>query len=186
MDERSDAPAGGMMTYDAWIDEALRSVVRRALRFIEDHSLLGEHHIYLTFKTSAPGVGIAGYIRAQHPDDMTIVLQHQFSDLTVDEDRIGVTLRFSGKPERLVIPFAAVTGFADPSVNFGLQLKSAVDGANDQGPGESAGEDAGAGAQSGALAGAPAGAQPGGEAETGAKDGQEPGNVVALDAFRKS
>ncbi|MHC8510208.1 MAG: SspB family protein [Rhodospirillales bacterium] len=185
MDDNTGAPtADGQMAYDAWIDEALRSVVRRALRFISENGLLGEHHIYLTFKTSTPGVGIAGYLRAQHPDDMTIVLQHQFSDLTVDEDRVGLTLRFSGKPERLVIPFAAVTGFADPSVNFGLQLKSSVDGANDLGPGESeaAGGGADAGAQPGAQPGALAADQPGGDAQ----DGQEPGNVVALDTFRKS
>jgi len=183
MDDQSDAPIDGLMAYDTWIDEALRSVVLRALTFVQQNGLLGDHHIYLTFKTSAPGVCIADYLRSQHPDEMTIVLQHQFSDLTLDDGIVGVTLRFSGKPEKLIVPFAAVTGFADPSVNFGLQLKPNVDGANDVGPDseQEAAQDLGLDI-------------PDGPAVSGFDDGvidpsksssPEGGNVVTLDAFRK-
>lgn len=178
MDDDSDVPTEGLMAYDQWIDEALRSVVRRALTFVAENGLLGDHHIYLTFKTAAPGVGIAGYLRSQHPDDMTIVLQHQFSDLDVGEESVGVTLRFSGKPERLIVPFSAVTGFADPSVNFGLQLKPDVDGANDTGDLEDAGVTQDIEADD---------IEPASETDVAEAAATEvDGNVVALDTFRKS
>lgn len=111
------------LTYDVWVEEALRTVISRALVQIAETGLPGDHHFYVTFLTQDDGVEIPGYLRAQHPNDMTIVLQHQFDDLIVDEDHFEVTLSFNGKSERLVIPFAAVVAFADPSVNFGLQLK---------------------------------------------------------------
>ena len=191
MDDQSDVPTDGLMAYDTWIDEALRSVVLRALTFVQQNGLLGDHHIYLTFKTSAPGVGIAGYLRAQHPDEMTIVLQHQFTDLTLDDHIVGVTLRFSGKPERLVVPFAAITGFADPSVNFGLQLKPNFDGANDVGPDEL--QDLGLDVVDADLeADEPRQNDAAQSSTLGEGDGEKPeggsegGNVVTLDAFRKT
>ena len=110
--------------YDLWIEEALRQVILRALQKTEIEGLPGDHHFYVTFRTNVPGVEIPPSLRAQHPHEMTIVLQHQFEDLTVDEEGFSVMLRFNGKPERLKIPFETVTSFADPSVNFGLQLKT--------------------------------------------------------------
>ena len=110
--------------YDLWIEEALRQVILRALQKTEIEGLPGDHHFYVTFRTNVPGVEIPPSLRAQHPHEMTIVLQHQFEDLTVDEEGFSVVLRFNGKPEKLRVPFETVTSFADPSVNFGLQLKT--------------------------------------------------------------
>ena len=89
-----------------------------------EHGLPGDHHFYITFKTGDDGVEIPSYLRAEHPDEMTIVIQHQFENLIVDADGFAVSLRFKGKLEQMVIPYAAITSFADPSVNFGLQLKT--------------------------------------------------------------
>jgi len=112
------------LRYDLWIEEALRQVIHRALEMTAAEGLPGDHHFYITFRTNAAGVDVPPYLRAQHPDEMTIVLQHQFENLTVDAEGFSVSLRFNGNPELLVIPFEAVTSFADPSVNFGLQLKT--------------------------------------------------------------
>ncbi|MDD9878402.1 MAG: ClpXP protease specificity-enhancing factor SspB [Magnetovibrio sp.] len=112
------------LRYDVWIEEALRRVIERALALAADEGLPGDHHFYITFKTGADGVDVPSYLRAEHPDEMTIVLQHQYESLLVEHDRFAVTLRFKGKPEQLVIPYSAITSFADPSVNFGLQLKT--------------------------------------------------------------
>jgi hypothetical protein len=111
------------LRYDTWIEDALRSVIRRALGYVAENGLPGEHHFYITYRTDGEGVETPGYLKAEHPDEMTIVLQHQFEDLAVNQDAFWVTLRFNGKPERLRVPFNAVVSFADPSVNFGLQLK---------------------------------------------------------------
>jgi len=91
--------------------------------YASENGLPDEHHFYLTFMTDDDGVEVPGYLKAEHPDEMTIVLQHQFEEMIVNEDAVWVTLRFNGKPERLRIPFDAMISFADPSVNFGLQLK---------------------------------------------------------------
>ena len=112
------------LRYDQWIEEALRRVIYRALKLTEAEGLRGDHHFYITFRTNNAGVEVPPYLRAQHPDEMTIVLQHQFDSLAVSETAFTVVLRFNGKPERLDIPFEAITSFADPSVNFGLQLKT--------------------------------------------------------------
>ncbi|MBT6095668.1 MAG: hypothetical protein HOH04_12355 [Rhodospirillaceae bacterium] len=112
------------LRYDLWIEEALRQVIYRALELTAKEGLPGDHHFYITFRTGADGIEVPPYLRAQHPDEMTIVLQHQFDDLLIDAEGFSVSLRFNGKPEKLVIPFEAVTSFADPSVNFGLQLKT--------------------------------------------------------------
>lgn len=114
----------GELRYDVWIEEALRRVIERALTLAAEHGLPGDHHFYITFKTGAAGVQAPPYLRAEHPDEMTIVLQHQFENLEVGSEGFSVTLRFKGTPELLVIPYAAITSFADPSVNFGLQLKT--------------------------------------------------------------
>ena len=113
------------LRYDTWIEDALRGVIRRTLDFAAENGLPGDHHFYITYRTDADGIEIPSYLKAENPEEMTIVLQHQFEDLVINEDALWVTLRFNGKPERLRIPFAAVVSFADPSVNFGLQLKMA-------------------------------------------------------------
>ena len=112
--------------YDAWIEEALRGVIRRSLIYASENGLPGDHHFYLTFRTDeeAKGIEIPSSLKEEHPTEMTIVLQHQFDEMIVNEDAVWVTLQFNGKPERLRIPFDAMISFADPSVNFGLQLKS--------------------------------------------------------------
>ena len=110
--------------YDAMVEEALRGVVRRALSYAAERGLPGDHHFYVSFRTNDPGVDIPAQLRSRYPNEMTIVLQHQFWGLDVGEEAFGVTLSFSDVPERLNIPFSAISAFADPSVRFGLQFDS--------------------------------------------------------------
>ena len=109
--------------YDILAQDALRGMVRTVLEDIAKSGLPGEHHFYITFDTGADGVRVSQRMRAQYPNEMTIVLQHQFWDLKVTEDEFEVGLSFGGVPERLVVPFAAITAFADPSVQFTLQFQ---------------------------------------------------------------
>ncbi len=111
-----------LLEYPKLVENAMRTVVREALRLIGDTGLPGMHHFYITFRTRDRGVEISKRVAAQYPDEMTIVLEHQFWDLEVTETQFGVTLSFGGTRERLVIPFAAITAFVDPSVKFGLQF----------------------------------------------------------------
>lgn len=155
------------LRYDLMVEEALRGVVRAALRQVLAQGLPGEHHFYITFRTDRPDVVVPERLRARYPDEMTIVLQHRFWDLAVEEDHFRVTLTFGEIPEKLVVPFAALTGFADPSVRFGLQfggLTMMQDGAE---AAEAEGVD--------------------GDAErAGSEASGEPGEkVVTLDRFRK-
>ena len=113
--------------YDILTQDAMRSVVQTVLVDAGAKGLPGEHHFYISFDTRAEGVVLSPRLKAQYPKEMTIVLQHQFWDLTVTNDRFEVGLSFSGVPERLVVPFLAITGFADPSVQFVLQFASVVD-----------------------------------------------------------
>ena len=123
----SDDVRDSLIPYDEIVQDALRAVVGRVLRQIEGHdSLPGEHHFYITFKTQAPGVAIPGHLIAKFPDEMTIVLQHRFWDLIISDDRFEVKLTFDGIPERLVVPFAAIKVFIDPSVRYGLQFDEDV------------------------------------------------------------
>jgi hypothetical protein len=114
------------LRYDRMVEDALRGVVRRALTEVAGSGLPGDHHFYLTFRTTEPGVHIAAALRGQYPKEMTIVLQHQFWGLEVNDDHFAVTLSFGGKHERLVVPYHAIVSFADPSVKFGLQFEAAV------------------------------------------------------------
>ncbi len=114
--------------YQALLDAALRGVVRDALLRIEKQGLIGAHHFYLTFKTGFPGVDIPSFLVEQYPDEMTIILQHQFWGLKVRQDDFEVALTFRKLPATLVIPFAALTKFFDPGVPFGLEIKSVEDG----------------------------------------------------------
>ena len=111
------------LRYDKMVESALRGVVRQAISEVQSRGLPGEHHFYITFMTDFPGVQIPDYLRERYPGEMTIVLQYQFENLTVDEVTMGVTLSFNNIPERLVVPLAAITIFADPSVNFALQFQ---------------------------------------------------------------
>jgi uncharacterized protein len=109
--------------YDVLARDALRGVLRRVLTDAAEHGLPGEHHFFITFLSTADGVKLSPRLLAQYPEEMTIILQHQFWDLVVTEDRFEVGLSFGGIPERLVVPFAAIKSFLDPSVKFGLQFE---------------------------------------------------------------
>ena len=108
--------------YDMMVQEALRGVVRQSLTQVCKDGFRGEHHFYITFKTQAPNVALPDFLHQQYPQEMTIVLQHQFWNLQVNEEYFEVELSFNDKRENLVIPFGAITGFADPSVKFELQF----------------------------------------------------------------
>ena len=112
-----------LIRYDLLVQDALRSVVRRVLSDAARNGLPGEHHFNISFKTQASGVAVPAAIRQKYPDEMTIILQHEFWDLAVDADGFEVSLNFSRKPERLKIPFDAIVGFSDPSVPFGFKLE---------------------------------------------------------------
>jgi len=114
--------ADNELKYDRMVEDALRSVVGRALSHAAERGLSGDHHFYITFLTDHPGVTMPDHLRSHYPNEMTIVLQHQFWGLEVGPESFGVTLSFANEPERLTVPFAAVTAFADPSVRFGLQF----------------------------------------------------------------
>ena len=112
-----------LIDYPTMIDEAMRSVVRQALRQVErEGELPGEHHFFITFDTNFEGASISPTLKKKYPNEMTIVIQHQFWDLIVEEEKFSVTLSFNKRPEQLVVPFSAMTAFADPSIKFGLQF----------------------------------------------------------------
>jgi hypothetical protein len=124
----SDDTPDSLIPYDEIVQEALRAVVGRVLGAVErgGGSLPGNHHFYITFKTGAPGVKIPQHLRERFPDEMTIVLQNKFWDLAVDDHGFQVGLSFNQLPAKLMIPFAAITAFVDPAVDFGLQFQAAV------------------------------------------------------------
>ena len=158
--------------YQALTDQALRGVVRDALRRIEKSGLIGAHHFYLTFKTHADGVDIPDFLKEQYPDEMTIIVQHQYWALKVKEDYFEVTLTFKKLPAPLHIPFDALTAFFDPGVQFGLQFRSEGD------------------AKQPAPVMVPPPPEPPMVAESTASDPHPakpgaPGEVVSLDSFRK-
>lgn len=112
-----------LIRYEALVLDALRGVVRAVLQRVLKRGIPGDHHFFITFDTRAPGVGLSKRLRDQYPHEMTIVLQHQFWDLAVTDDRFEVRLSFNNIPERLVIPFNAVRIFQDPTVHFALALR---------------------------------------------------------------
>ena len=160
--------AKSMLRYDRLIEDALRGVVRQVLADAVEDGLPGAHHFYITLRTTHPGVEMSDRLRAQYPEDMTIVIQHQYWGLEVEESRFRVTLSFNRMQERLDIPFSAVTSFADPSVQFGLQFQPTEDGVPAVAP----------------LA-APEKAAVPAPMEEAAEKPDDRGQVVALDAFRK-
>ncbi len=115
-----------LMRYDLLAQNALKGVVRDALRIAETTGLPGEHHFYIAFNTRHPGVLLSEKIAQRYPREMTIVLQHQYWNLSVQEDRFEVELSFDNVPEHLIIPFDAIKGFLDPAVQFGLQFETAA------------------------------------------------------------
>jgi hypothetical protein len=162
--------------YDVLARDALRGVLRRVLIDAAEHGLPGEHHFFITFVSTAEGVKLSPRLLAQYPEEMTVILQHQFWDLLVTEDRFEVGLSFNGVPERLVVPFSAIKSFFDPSVQFGLQFETDA-------AAEIAESDSPAATAATALA-APAAppAEPSEDEPTKPGEGAE---VVRLDRFRK-
>ena len=154
------------INYELLVEDALRTVVRGALSIVEHTGLPGETHFYVSFKSDFEGVEMSDELRAANPAEMTIVLQHQFWDLHVEDDHFTVSLSFSGVPQKLVIPFGAVTHFNDPSVGFGLQFTVASEDTDDAGD---------AAALTEVLK----------EDEKTAEKSDEVAEVVSLDAFRK-
>ena len=115
--------AEDLMRYDQLAQNALRGVVRDALRKIQKSGLPGEHHFYIAFNTKYPGAGLSPRIAERYPREMTVVLQHQYWNLNIYEDRFEVELSFDNIPEKLIVPFNSIKGFLDPSVQFGLQFE---------------------------------------------------------------
>ena len=118
--------ADDQIRYDILTQDALRGVVRKVLSEVARTGLPGEHHFFITFATHAPGVRVSSRLLGRYPEDMTIVLQHQYWDLTVNDQAFEVGLSFNGIPERLLVPFTAVKAFMDPSVQFGVQFEIAA------------------------------------------------------------
>ena len=121
MTENNDDLDG--LNYERLVEDSLRNVVREALRIAQADGLQGETHFYIAFDTRYPGVVMEDDLRSKHPESITIVIQHQFADLDVQDGQFGITLFFGGKPSSMTVPFAAVTSFNDPSVGFGLQFE---------------------------------------------------------------
>ncbi len=171
--------------YPKLVEHALRYVVRDTLTLIAEHGLPGRHNIYVTFRTDHPGVELADELRARYPTEMTIVLQHEFWGLEVSDAGFGVTLSFSNVSQRIEIPFEAITVFADPSVEFGLQFHVA---GNDDDDGEADAEDEVADEitePDGEVTAMPA---PSADRPVATGDAEEDGDgaeVVTLDQFRK-
>jgi hypothetical protein len=126
MEDDTEPRPESLLPYEDWIEAATRQVVAQAIAHVAENGLPGEHHFYLTFRTDHPGVVVPPRLRAQYPQEMTIVLQHQFWDLKMDTEAglISVGLSFGGVPASLVIPLDAVTGFADPHVRYGLRFRA--------------------------------------------------------------
>jgi uncharacterized protein len=118
--------ATDLIRYDLLVQDALRSVVRKVLADTARNGLIGDHHFNIAFKTQALGVVAPAAVKQRFPDEMSIILQHEFWDLVVTQDAFEVSLNFSRKPERLTVPFDSITGFTDPSVPFGFKLEPRV------------------------------------------------------------
>lgn len=161
--------------YDVLARDALRGVLRRVLSDAAAHGLPGEHHFFITFLSKADGVKLSPRILAQYPEEMTIILQHQFWDLVVSDDRFEVGLSFGGIPERLVVPFSAIKSFFDPSVQFGLQFE----------PSEALSEAPGAKLPAVPPAAALPATAPAEEKDETAQQNDGGAEVVRLDRFRK-
>ena len=159
--------------YDILTQDALRGVVRKVISEVAKTGLPGEHHFFISFVTKAPGVRVSQRLLDQYPNDMTIVLQNQFWDLKVSDTAFEVGLSFDDKPETLVVPFTAIKGFFDPSVQFGLELKSSMPLPTDDERAEAGEPTKLVPAAASSTVATPPATEPAGE------------KVVSLDAFRK-
>lgn len=159
----------GGINYGRFMERAMRGVMAEVLGHVAEHGLSGDHHFYISFDTTHPGIDIPHWLAERYPEEMTIVMQDWFDDLAVMRDRFTVTLNFSNQPATLVIPFAAVATFVDPSVRFGLKF-------DDHDPDE-------AGDFNGGVAG-----EGGEDAGAGEDQPEDAGSadVVSLDTFRKT
>jgi hypothetical protein len=162
-DDQKQRP-DSLLPYEKWIEQALRHVVAQAIEHVAVEGLPGGHHFYITFRTGHPGVELPQRVKAQYPQEMTIVLQHQFWDLSFNRETqsIQVGLSFGGVPSKLVIPLDAVVEFADPHIRYGLRFQAIEPPSVEEPP--------------------PAPDEP--ETPAAAKDA-EPAQVVSLDAFRR-
>jgi len=167
----SDDEDEDILRYDLMVERALRAVVRDSLEVAAEEGLPGDHHFYITFRTDFPGVEISETLRTRYNDEMTIVIQHQFWDLAVAEDYFAITLSFSGRPERLVVPYESVTAFADPAAQVGLRFEPQEEGEGEE-------------AEDGAEAEGEAAEAEGGEVGSDLPEGGG-GEVVSLESFRK-
>ena len=156
--------ATDLIRYDLLVQDALRSVVRKVLADTARAGLIGDHHFKIAFKTQAPGVVVPSAVKSRFPDEMSIILQHEFWDLVVTQDAFEVNLNFSRKPERLIVPFDSITGFTDPSVPFGFKLEPR---APEPGGGHGRNTGIGAGAGKDCVGKAPVWAGPGEVRPTG-------------------
>ncbi len=177
--------------YDLLVQDALRSVVRKVLTDAARNGLPGEHHFNIAFKTQAPGVVVPAAVLQRYPDEMAIILQHEFWELEVNNDGFEVSLNFSRRPERLTIPFDSITGFSDPSVPFGFKLEPR--GATEEAAKAAPAPRETARKSEAAISPAQPAAKPSAaskSAEAAAKKAErtreaEPAKVVSIDAFRK-
>ena len=175
MEDDTQQPVESLLPYERWIANALRHVVVQAIEHAATHGLPGGHHFYISFRTTWPGVAIPARLRAQYPEEMTIILQHQFWDLRIDHEAraINVGLSFGGVPSNLVIPLDALVSFADPEIRYALRFEPIEPERT-----------------STALVPVPAQPEPGADAgEAGPKDApdapKDAPQVVSLDAFRR-
>lgn len=146
--------------YGTLMHRAMRGLIQTVLEDVAENGLPGAHHFFITFDTTHPGVAIADWLRERYPSEMTVVLQHWFEDLEVEDDLFRITLNFGNQPEPMVIPFDAVRTFVDPSVEFGLRFESQSDDDEDDEDDEA-------------------------EIELDAPEERRDAEVVSLDQFRK-
>ncbi len=130
MEDDTEQRPESLLPYEEWISEAMREVVAQAIDYAAENGLPGEHHFYITFRTDYPGVVMPARLRTQYPQEMTIVIQHQYWDLKMDRETnaISVGLSFGGVPATMVIPLASVTAFVDPHVRYGLRFQATASG----------------------------------------------------------
>ena len=183
--------------YGGMMHRAMQGLIAEVLTRVAKEGLPGEHHFFITFDTREDGVEIADWLRERYPAEMTIVIQHQYWELLVNETSFEIGLSFSGVPEKLVVPFASIRGFFDPSVEFAVQFPLVDESGNaadvtEDGPVKAIGPASGGPKAPRPAAKAPAADKPAKSAEPAKpavedkpEDGDKPPTVVSLDAFRK-
>lgn len=171
--------------YDALVDDALRSVVRRVLTRVAEKGLPGSHHFYISFRSTDPGVELPEYLRAKYPEEMTIVLQHQYWDLVIGEESFEVTVSFNKQQEHIKVPFAALSAFVDPSVRFGLQFDRKEKAVGDKPEGAAVAPTPPAPEQRPAQAGPSGTEDKPTDVSAEAKPEDAASKIVKLDSFRK-